>query len=113
MPTIKHVPNKYVSFEEPTQLPDQVKNIYTVSFDSSRVYKAYEHEIPYGTKIKFFSLCWKYLTDKKFRWLFTETLLYALRHYHCYRGEGSSDVIMFDGFGYSQRILKFSEKKEI
>ena len=49
------------------------------------------------------------LRKKHFRWLLSETLIYALEHYATNRGSGASDVLIFDKY-YSNIIFKSNKE---
>ena len=61
--------------------------------------------VPKGT-ISIWKLLWYSLTNKTFLYWFSEAFKYALRHSECYRGTGSTDVIMFELGKNSQKIWK-------
>ena len=66
-----------------------------------------------GEKInlKWRTLVWKTLTNKKFRWLLKETILYAMRWQNSIRGNGSVEVMLFES-NYFNNILEFKKEDE-
>lgn len=56
------------------------------------------------------NLIWKTLTDKKFRWLLKETILYAMRWQNSIRGNNSTDVMLFES-NYFNDILEFKREE--
>lgn len=56
--------------------------------------------------IKWGTVIWKIVTDKRFRFSFSEVILYALINADDKRGNFASGVLLFKGKGYEQDILK-------
>lgn len=61
--------------------------------------------------LKWQNIIWKTLTDKKFRWLLKETILYAMRWQNSIRGNNSVDVMLFES-NYFNNILEFKKEDE-
>jgi hypothetical protein len=74
----------YIVFED--DVPAQEKRIHEVK----------EDQTPEGdiSIIKLIIAC---ITEKGFIWKLSQALKYALRYFDSYRGEGSSDVLLFRG----------------
>ena len=50
-------------------------------------------------------IIWLSVTNKRFRFLLKSTLLYALNHFSDCRGDGASDVLLFQA-NYLDKIFK-------
>ena len=55
---------------------------------------AEEQKVPKGN-MSAIRLIFLYIFSRRFRWLFSETVKYALMHHESYRGEKASSVLMF------------------
>jgi hypothetical protein len=61
--------------------------------------------------LKWRNVIWKTLTDKKFRWLLKESILYAMRWQNSIRGSSSCDVMLFES-NYFNNILEFKKEEK-
>ena len=61
--------------------------------------------------LKWKNLIWLSLTDKQFRWLLKESILYAIRWQNSIRGSSSCDVMLFES-NYFNNILEFKKEEK-
>lgn len=72
------------------------KTIVTKSvWSTPEVKQCFEEDSFDRAELKIIPTVFLFLFNKRFRWLLTETLRYALRHSECYGGNGASDVLWF------------------
>lgn len=57
-------------------------------------------------RIKWGTVVWKILTDRKFRYSFSEVILYSLINAEKLRGDLASGIVLFKVQGYEHNILK-------
>lgn len=67
--------------------------------------QSYENEVPEGD-LRPLKLFLQLLFNKSFRYSFNATVKYALRHASCYRGEGASEVILFESEDCYHKLWK-------
>ena len=59
----------------------------------------------YKQNVKWAWVIYSILTNKRFRWMLKLTIQYALRNFHEKRGDGSSDVLLFEKY-FAHKLFK-------
>lgn len=54
-----------------------------------------------GWKMNHVRFLWLYITNARFRYYHKHTLKYALRFFGAFRGNGATDVLMFQEYSYA------------
>ncbi|TXG84416.1 MAG: hypothetical protein E6R13_03135 [Spirochaetes bacterium] len=79
--------------------------IFGFNTPNQQIKEAIEEPVPEG-EISLIKLIWYMLFERNFKYEFTETVKYALRHHYSYRGTGATEVMLLQSRKGFSKIWK-------